>query len=205
MRARPFVVASTLFLLTGGATAGTKVQMNIVPTPPDCFVGPGFCLNVAAGCTIDNSECALGTMSSKSKVKLDGKRAVSASIKGVTDVAGALLTTGPAETALDNLVLKIVLSACPVDTGSPPICDDATNVFLKVVLEEGKGSVKTTLPDLGLLVGSPVGVLGVSLVVPGANPGDCPGTNSTADIAARLNDATCDTGVVRGVAGIVLE
>src|SRR5262245_48298576 len=103
------LLGCALLLLAAGAHAGTKVQLNIVPTPPDCYVGPGFCQNVVASCGVDNSECALATMSPKSKFKLDGKRHLKVKVKGVTDVAGATITTGPAETATDNLVLKFVV------------------------------------------------------------------------------------------------
>jgi hypothetical protein len=200
------VFASTLLVFATGALAGTKVQMNIVPTPPDCVIVGLVCLNVPGPCGGDNADCALGTMSSKSKVKLDGKLGLKATIKGVTDIAGVLMTTGPAEDAADNLVLALVLSLCPVDTGAPPICDDLTSVYLKVVLTKGKGKLKVDLaPVLSLAAGDPVAVLGARLVVPGSGPGDCPGTNSTADITGRLNDSTCDPGIVRGVGGVVTQ
>jgi len=207
MRARLWITAATLVFGWGNlAYAGTGVQMNIAPSPADCFVGPGFCLNVDGSCFIDNSECALGTVSAKSKIKIKGDLSVSANFKGVTDVAGATLTTGPAETAVDNLVLKIGLSTCPVDTGSPPICDDPTNVYLKVVLTDGKGKLKIDLaPVLGLTAGNPVNVLGVTLLgSPGG--GNCLGDNSTADVTTRINDGTCEaTGIVRGIGGLVAE
>jgi hypothetical protein len=177
----------------------------MLPTPPDCFLGPNFCLNVDLGCAIDNSDCALGTVSSKSKVKMKGTLELKAKIKGVTDGTGALMTTGPAENAVDNLVLKISLSACPVDTGAPPICDDLSNVYLKVPLTDGKAKLMIDLaPVLALPAGTPINVLGVALLgVPGG--GNCLGTNSTADITTRLNDATCETGIVRGVGGVLTE
>lgn len=170
---------AALLLATTGL-AGTKAQMNIVPTPADCFVGPGFCLNVAAGCGLDNSDCAAGTMSPKSKFKLDGKKVLKAKIKGVTD----------------NMV---TLSVCPVDTGAPPICDDPTSLYLKVVLTDGKGSLNLDLAPVafGAPAGTPIALLGVTLwAAPGV--GDCPGTNSAADITTRLNDGTCESnGIVR--------
>ena len=112
MRTCSLRFAAVMLVFGTSALAGTKMQMNIVPTPADCFVGPGFCQNVSAGCGVDNSECALATVSPKSKVKIDGKLKVKASIKGVTDVAGVLMTTGPAETATDNLVLRLTVSEC---------------------------------------------------------------------------------------------
>src|SRR5262245_37775559 len=107
--------AAVMMVFGTSALAGTKAQMSIVPTPADCFVGPGFCQNVSAACGFDNSECALATVSPKSKVKIDGKLKLTANIKGVTDFAGVLMTTGPAETAPDNLVLRLTLSTCGVD------------------------------------------------------------------------------------------
>ncbi len=175
---------------------------------PDCFTGPGFCLNVPLSCSFDNSECALATLSAKgSKLSLDGKLQLKASVKGVTDGTGTLMTTGPAVTATDNLVLKVVVSTCPVDTGSPPICDDPTDVYVKLVLtKKGKGKLKVDLgPVLALPPGSPFAVLGAALVVPGGNPGDCAGDNSASAITTRLNDATCSSGIVRGVAGMVRQ
>lgn len=206
MQTRSFPFAAGILLLGTSAFAGSKVQMNIVPTPPDCFAGPGFCQNVSAGCGFDNADCALATMSPKSKVKIDGKLKLKASVSGVTDVTGALMTTGPAETASDNLVLRVTLSQCGVDLASPPLCDEPTNVYLKVVLTEGKGKLNL---ELGTVfsepVGSPFAVLSVALVVQSTGLGDCPGTNSPADISARLNDATCDVGIPRGVGGFVRE
>jgi hypothetical protein len=117
------------------------------------------------------------------------------------------MTTGPAETAVDNLVLKIGLSACPVDTGSPPMCDDPSNVYLKVVLTGGEADLNIDLAPVfpGLLAGNPFAVLGVTLLgAPGG--GNCVGTNSTTDITARLNDSTCEaSSIVRGVGGFVKE
>jgi hypothetical protein len=145
-------------------------------------------------------------MSAKSKVKIDGKLKLKAMISGVTDVTGALMTTGPAETATNNLVLRLILSECGVDLASPPLCDEPTNVYLKVVLTGGKGKLGL---ELGTVfaepVGSPFAVLSVALVEQSAVPGDCPGTNSPADITARLNDSTCDIGIPRGVGGFVRE
>jgi hypothetical protein len=204
MQPRSLLFAMVVCVFASPALGGSKVQMNIVPAPADCFVGPGFCLNVNLGCSTDNSECALGTMSSKSKLKMKGTLELNAKIQGVTDGTGALMTTGPAEGAVDNLVLKVALSSCPVDTASPPICDDPSTVYLKVPLTDGK--VKLTIdlaPVLGLAAGTPVNVLGVALLdAPGVG---CPGTNSTADITGRINNASCDNGIVRGVGGVLTE
>ena len=209
MKTASLLLGFAVLLLATVAGAGTKAQMTIVPSPADCFTGPGFCMNVVSGCaTLDNSDCVLGTMSPKSTFKINGKRHLKAKIKGVTDNTGALMTTGPAETATDNLVLKVTVSACPVDTGSPPICDDPTGIYLKVVLTGGKGRLNLDLSTVAALgpVGNPFALLGVSLWGAPANPGDCAGTNSPADVATRVNDSTCETSnVVRGVGGLIAE
>jgi hypothetical protein len=203
MSGRFALLALVLSLITTEAAAGTKVQLNIIPAPPDCFIIAGGCLNVGLSCGSDNSECALGTMSPKSKVTIPDTLKVTGTIQGVTDGAGALMTTGPGEGDSNNPVLRIAISACPVDTGAPPICDDVTSVYVKVVLKAGKGKVKVDLgPVFSIPSGSPFAVLGVALLEsPGA--GNCLGTNSATDIAARLNDTTCDSVIVRGVGGFV--
>ena len=212
MKTLPGLVGFAAVLLATGAYAGTKFQMNIVPTASDCFIG-GNCLNVSSSCSDPggNSDCVLGTLSPKSMVKLDGKRHLKGTVKGVTDNTGALMTTGPAETATDNLVLKLSLTNClgAVDSGSP--CNSSTpttSVYLKVVLTNGKGKLKVDLSTVAGLgaAGAPIAVSGVSVLGAPGNPGDCPGTNSATDVATRLNDATCESSsVVRGVGGVVLE
>lgn len=206
MRIHTGLIVGVLLLCSTQTLAGTKVKMNIVPSPADCFLGPNACLNVPLSCSVDNSECALGTMSNKSKLLLKGDLSIKVKIKGVTDGSGALMTTGPAETAVDDLVLKLAFSTCPVDTGSPPLCDDPTNVYLKVVLTNGAAQLQLPLaPVLALPAGSPVNFLGASLwAAPGL--GNCLGDNSTIDITARINDGTCEfSGIVRGVGGITTE
>ncbi len=206
MSRRFSLLALMLSLVATQAAAGTKVQLNIIPAPPDCFVGPGFCLNVGLSCGFDNSECALAKMSPKSKVTIPDTLKVTGTIQGVTDGAGALMTTGPTESDSNNPILKIAVSTCPVDTAAPPICDDVTNVYVKVVLKGGTGKVKVDLgpvfASLTFPSGSPFAVLGVALLE-SAGAGNCLGTNSSTDIATRLNDATCDSFIVRGVGGFV--
>jgi len=206
MRIRGGLIAGALLLCSAPTLAGTKVKMNIVPSPADCFVGPGFCLNVAGSCFAANSECALGTLSDKSKLQLKSDLSLKVKIKGVTDVSGALMTTGPAETAVDNLVLKLAFSTCPVDTGAPPICDDPTNVYLKLVLTNGAAKLQLSLASvLSLPVGSPVNFLGASVwAAPGG--GNCLGDNTAPNITTRINDATCEaSNVVRGVGGLTTQ
>ena len=208
MKTAALLLSSVTLLLATAVGARTKVQMNIIPSPPDCFTGPSFCFNVASACAMpDNSDCVLGTMSAKSKFKFNGKKRLKAKIKDVTDNTGALMTTGPADTATDNLVLKVGLSACPVDNGVPA-CDVASNLYLKVVLTDGDGSLDLDLASLGTLgaAGNPIAILGVRLLGAPANPGDCPGTNSILDIQTRVNDATCESSsVVRGTGGVLGE
>ena len=201
--------AAVMLVFGTSALAGTKTQMNIVPTPADCFVGPGFCQNVSAGCGVDNSECALATMSPKSKVKIDGKLKVKASIKGVTDVAGALMTTGPAETAIDNLVLRLTLSQCGVRPRvTAVLCDEPTNRLPEGRAHRGQGEAQPRPRD-GVRGAGGIPLRRAERRADSAKRVgllDCPGTNSPADVSGRLdNDPTCDVGIARGIGGLLRE
>jgi len=188
------------------AVGGTKLSMNFVSSPPDCAVGPSVCLNSGAGCSFDNSECALAGVSSKSKVSLDGKLALKASFKDVKDNAGLLVTTGPVG-AVDNYVLQAGLQTCTVDVIEIPYCSADQNVYVKVVLSEGKGSVSVDLKPVfpSFASGSAFRVNHVALITPRGG-GSCLGTNATLDLATRLNDSTCNDGVgILGVGGVALQ
>jgi hypothetical protein len=106
-----------------------KVKMNLVPSPADCFVGPaslnveGICvrqLRMRTGDAVEQIEAA-----AKERLELKVK------IKGVTDVTGALITTArqsrPSTTCAEACVQHL-----PNRHGSPPLCDDPSNVYLKV-------------------------------------------------------------------------
>jgi hypothetical protein len=202
---RNFGIAIAAWLLAGPALAGTKAQLNVVPSLPDCFIAGSVCLNNGAGCGFDNSECALSGLSASSKISLTGKLALKGTIKGVKDNSGTLVTTGP-EGSSDNFILKLSLNQCLVDTGSPPLCDDGFTVYVKVALSNGTGKINVDLGPVlaGVAVGDPLMLAGGALHSP-AGEGSCLGANSTADLAARIDDASCETIGVYGVLGIVRE
>ena len=208
MSPRLIALTATLLLVGGTVFAATKAQMNVVPTKPDCFVIGSFCLNNGASCFVDNSECANSSMSASSKFKLDSTLVLKGGVKQVKDNSGALITTG-AEGAADNLIFKLTLTQCIVDNG-PPNCHDVQNIYLKVVLNNGNGTINVNLaPVLGGLAspvtsGDPLMISGGGLLAP-ASPGFCLGTNSAANISARLNEATCESGGVYGVIGFAAQ
>lgn len=201
---------SILFVLCtiGPAFAGSKLQMNILPSPPDCFSG-GACLNSGASCAdvVGNSDCVAIGVSSKSKVSLDGKLKLKGTLQGVVDNAGALVTTGP-EGAVDNYVFQMGLQTCTQDVIEIPYCSAVHDVYVKVVLQAGKGKINVDLKPVfsgSFLPGTAFRVNHVALITPRGG-GNCLGTNSTVDITARLNDATCNDGIgILGVGGVVLQ
>jgi hypothetical protein len=206
------VRASLIALIALGAAtpafAGTKLQLNILPTPPDCFVG-GACLNSGVAC-LDiggNTDCIAAGVSPKSKVSLDGKLALKGSLQGVVDNGGSPVTTG-AEGAVDNYVLQVGLQTCTPDTTEVPYCTAIHDVYVKVVLKNGKGTIKVDLNPVfsgSFTPGTAFRVNHVALITPRGG-GMCLGTNSTVDITARLNDGTCNDGIgILGVGGVQLQ
>ncbi len=204
-------VLPVLFLL-GAVTpvfAGSKLQMNVVPTPPDCSAAAGgACLNSGVGCSDigGNTDCVAVGVSAKSKVSLDGNLVLKANLQGVVDNSSMPVTTG-AEGASDNYVLQMGVQTCTVDAGEIPYCSANHDVYAKVVLTLGKGKLKLDLkPVLGSpAVGTAFRVNQVALITPRAG-GNCLGTNSTGDLTARLNDGTCNDGVgILGVGGVVVQ
>ena len=126
----------------------------------------------------------------------------------VKDNSGALITTG-AEGAADNLIFKLTLTQCIVDNGYPN-CHDAQNIYLKVVLHSGNGTINVNLaPVLAGLPspvtpGDPLMISGGGLLSP-ASPGFCLGTNSAVDVSARVNDGSCESGGVYGAIGFAVQ
>src|SRR5262245_4149611 len=163
LRRLSLVLVSTL--LAVAASAGTKAQLNIVPSLPDCLIAGNVCLNNGAGCGFDNSECALSGVSGSSKIALSGKLALKGTIKGVKDNSGALVTTG-AEGSDDNFILKLSVTQCLVDTGSPPLCDDETTIYVKVALNNGIGKINVDLAPVFAGFATPV-ALGDPLMIAG--------------------------------------
>jgi hypothetical protein len=189
------------------AQAGTKLSMNVVPTPPDCFVGGSVCLNSGASCLFDNTECQLAGVSPSSTVSLTSKLQLKGSFKNVFDNAGLPVTTGLVGAA-DNYVVQIGLETCTVDNSEIPYCGVANqDVYVKLVLTKGKGSFKLDLHPVfpGFLAGTPLRINHVALITPRSG-GNCLGDNSGPALLTRLNDATCNDGVgILGVGGIATQ
>jgi hypothetical protein len=209
MSTRSIVALAVVALAAVPAFAGSKAQMNLIPRTPDCSID-GFCLNSGDACpdSSANAACAPATVSPKSKVKLDGKLQLKGTIKGVTTIAGAPLTTGPADTATDNLILKVGLRLCPLDTGDLSQCASTQSVYVKVVLTGGLAKLNVSLAPVfaSLPVGSPVVMTGLTLFTPVPFPGPCLGGNASADLIARLNDPSCEASqVVRALGGVVTQ
>lgn len=202
------IAALSVFVLVQSTLAGTKMQMNIVPTPPDCSGGPMICLNSDAACfdIAGNSDCVALGVSPKSKVKLDGKLQLKGTMLAVKDNTGALVTTGP-EGAADNYVLQMGLQTCTVDAVEIPYCSANQDVYVKVVITGGKGKIKVDLKPVfvSLAVGTALRVNHVALMTPRGG-GNCLGDNSGPSLTARLNDGTCNSGTgVLGVGGVAVE
>ncbi len=202
MTARSFMLGAALLMLGAPALAGTKFQANIVPTPPDCYSGPNFCKNGIGGCPgSTNAECT-GTMSPASKVKIDGvTQTVKASVKNVVDQTGSRITTDSTN-ADDDFILKLTLCRCIADSGGFDICSNCNNVYLRFDLKNGNGKVAGDLSTAFATdpTGTPFRVTGGGITQMSA-PAGCTGTNSAADIAVRLDDANCETGLFVGVIG----
>lgn len=78
---------------------------------------------------------------------------------------------------------------------------------MKVVLAGGKGKIKVDLKPVfsGFTAGAAFRVNHVALITPRGG-GSCLGTNSTADLTARLNDGSCNDGIgILGVGGIAIQ
>jgi hypothetical protein len=186
--------------------AGTKISGSLAPVPADCNTGPGFCKNGLPGppgdCGLDNSLCTGGT-TAKAKLSLSDKLLLKVKVSKLADNNGTLVTTDPLD-PLDDHILTISFDRCLVDNGVPSNCGHPLNVYVKLDLTNGKG--KATV-DLSLALADPsgtaIGLTGASVGVGGFNLASCPGTNSAADVAARVDDADCAGALPYAVYGIV--
>src|SRR5262249_39206486 len=133
MRLQKAIVVLVLGIAGPVFGGGTKLQMNIIPSPPDCSF-PG-CLNSAAACADlgGNTDCIANGVPPKSKVSLDGNLLLKATLKDVLTNSGPPASTG-AEGAVDNYVLHLGLQTCTPDVVEIPYCSAAQDVYLKVVL-----------------------------------------------------------------------
>jgi len=175
--------------------AGTKIVGSLAPVPADCNTGPGFCKNGLPGtfgdCGLDNSLC-IGAAAMKGKLILKDKGLLlKVKVSNLTDNDGNLMTTDPLD-PLDDHVLTVSFDRCLVDNGVPSNCGHPRNVYVKLDFKDGKGKA---VVDLSLALADPplttIGLTGASLSAVAQNIANCPGTNSAADVAARIDDADC--------------
>ena len=186
--------------------AGTKLSGNLAPVPADCNTGPGFCKNGLAAsfgdCGLDNSLC-IGAALLKAKLTLKDTLQLKAKISKLTDNDGNLVSTDALD-PLDDHILKLSFNRCLADNGVPTNCLHPRDVYVKLDLENGKG--KATV-DLSLALADPslttIGLTGGSLSAGASSIANCPGTNSAADVAARVDDPDCDGGLPYALYGIV--
>lgn len=206
---RSLALAAALLAVGRPALGGSKVQMNLVPTPPDCHTATSLCLNSGAGCVPpDNAQCAGATLLPTSKFSVDGKLRLKGSVKKVRDHAGELVTTGP-EGGDDNYVFRLRIKRCVVDKGIPP-CNETDAIYVKVALSGGDGKFILDLaPVLGALTpGSDAGdgiTISSAALMTAPAPGACAGTNASADLVGRLNLAGCDGAGTLAVGGFALQ
>ena len=192
------------------AFAGSKVLMNIVPTPPDCHNTTSLCLNSGAVCTpaLGNAQCAAATLSPVSKFSVDGKLKLKGSLKKVRDEHGTLVTTGP-EGSDDNYVFRLRLKRCVPDKGTP-VCNETDTVYVKVALAAGNGKFTVSLePVMEMLSpqsesGTGVTIGSAALLTPPA-PGACLGANAPLDLIGRLDVVGCDGAGTLGVGGFAMQ
>ena len=234
MRGSKLLLATGTLLVAALAHAGTKVQLNVVPvegvcnttpTPHVCLNKPdatpgacsaGTCLNGHAGtCTVDNdckftcttdADCNVGTVSASSKLSFDGKLNLKGVLKGITDSTGAPVTTDLTPGTADDRVVKLCFIPFINGAQGPNVC-----TYLKVEVKKGTAKLAvngSTVPGLSMC---PLGhcalmVSGGGLYSKVDDPvNDCPGDNSGAAIATRLNDLTCESGGFLGINGFQRE
>jgi len=202
-----YVVVLTFAVAATPGFAGTKISGSLTPVPADCNTGPGFCKNGLAGppgdCGFDNSLCT-GATTMKGKLSLKDKgTALKVSVAKLTDNNGDLVTTDPLD-PLDDHILTVSFDRCLADNGVPSNCGHPRNVYVKLDLKSGKG--KATV-DLSLALADPalttIGFVGASLSAISQNIANCPGTNSAADVAARVDDSDCAGVLPYALYGIV--
>ncbi len=206
------MVVATLALATAiavaaPAAAGQKVSGTLAPVPADCNTGPGFCkngLNQSFGdCGFDNSLCTGGT-TAKSKLSISDKLILKASVKGLRDNDGNLVTTNPAS-ILDDHIIKLGMIRCLVDNGVPTNCVATVDIYVKLDLINGNGSVTADLSQVfaGDPSGSTFTLTSASVRSSASDPFSCTGGNSAAEIAARSNNSNCDSAMPYAVFGVV--
>ena len=191
------------------ASAGQKISGTLAPVPPDCNTGPGFCKNGLPAsfgdCGSDNSICIGGT-TAKSKLSLSDKLILKASVKGLRDNDGNLMSTNPAS-ALDDHIIKVGMIRCLVDNGVPTNCAATIDIYVKLDLLNGNGKVTADLSQAfaGDPSGSTFTLTSASVRSSASSPLSCTGGNTPAEIAARVNNSNCDSGMPYAVYGVMKQ
>src|SRR5262245_13313187 len=135
MTTRVLGLCALLLALAAPTNAGTKLQMNIVAPVPDCYIGPFFCKNDGSAC-LNDSDCT-ASLSPASKFKIDGKTMLlKGGLKKVTDQAGTLITTNPADPN-DDFILRVNICHCVLDSGAFDICSNCNTVYVRFDLKNG--------------------------------------------------------------------
>jgi hypothetical protein len=195
-------------LLPAPADAGgTSVSMTFVVAPAVCARLDSSCQNGKPVSCDSDDDCTAGSVDPRSKFSFGGRKGiVKASFRGVTDAAGALVTTDGLEGTADDYVLIVRFTDCYYDDFV--LCDQSTldrGVALKVELTNGKGKLKV---DLGPVLANYLGerslrVRGAELRMPPTNPlATCPGDNSEMALTMRSYDG-CVSEAMIGMAGIL--
>jgi hypothetical protein len=205
-RIASYGLALAVIVVASPGLAGTRVSGNLAPVPPDCNTGPGFCKNGLAAtfgdCGIDNSLC-IGASLAKAKLTLKDTLQLKVRVLKLTDNDGNLVSTDALD-PLDDHILKVSFDRCLVDNGVPSNCGHPLDVYVRLDLENGKGNATV---DLSQALADPslttIGLTGASLRASASNIANCPGTNSAADVAARVGDPDCDGGLPYVVYGIL--
>lgn len=192
----------------------TKMKAPLVGFPRDCInyqaCVSGFCNSSGLSCSVDadcqtcnglatscttNADCNVGVPSAKSKFQMMGNGDFRVSLTGALDVTGQPLTTDQVLGSTDDFVLAVVLA-------SAPGLSIQHAVYFKTDFLDGKaklaGSTGSVLPATGTPFATYVGLSGPPYV-----PADCPGTNSLADVAARVDLGACSTGAATALGGVL--
>jgi hypothetical protein len=205
MRKAPYALAVSLVLVATTGLAGTKIGGNLSPVPSDCNSGPDFCKNglpQSFSCAADNSDCTGATLA-KAKFSLKDTLQLKVSVSKLADNDGNLVTTSTGN-ALDDHILKLSVNRCIVDNGAPTNCQNPRDIYVKLDYTGGKAKA---VVDLSVVLGDPsltaIGITSATVGAGASNLASCPGTNSAADIAARMDDADCDGALPYLIYGIV--
>jgi len=190
-KAKSIVAFSAAFLLVAAsaALAGTKYQANLVTASK-------------------TSPATNPTIANTGKLSVKDTGDVKAGIKGVTDGAGALVTTSQSykdSGTLDGEQYIVILKLRMTALSDPNAPTDAETV-IPVDLKKGNGSTKMSLSGLmGLLpsgIGRSMEIIGGEVWGPlgAANVTACSAVLTTG--FAMAGDPSCRGGTMVGVAGI---